>query len=583
MDSKKVNAFAFVMVIVMCAFSIFIGISNQGSDGINGKNGMSAYELAIKNKIISPDMSEVEYLNSLYGKDGSSVTLEDVYKAYLKEKNLTQNDLSYTEFILSYYPDKIEPESETLSLINSTTQNALRSTVDICYSFYMDSPIIFGQYSGDKFIISSDKANSYVSIGVSAGSGVIYSYDDSDGDGEDDTAYIVTNYHVVYCSNYSSDDNYHVYCDESTGEYFTATYNENMIKQGTETFWGSMISRYNYINTSDMVKAPLYTHFLDNYCIYLYGYQSEQYEISASFVGGSAENDVAVLKVEKSDLNANNALIFDDNFKAADLGDSHSLTEGETIVAVGNPLLVNTPQNYKSSEVAGKVKEIKDAYVEALCLTSTSGEISNLSEYCLFQSLLDPTKTTNMRLIRVSSAINAGNSGGGLYSTDGRLVGIVNGKIESASYDNVGYAIPIDIVKSIVNQIILQCDGDETVTRINSVTSNKLGIVVSNGSSHSYYDSSSLKWVLKNDVVIDNSMSYASSAGLLIGDIIASITIDGVTYDVNHDYDIDDILLNVKINDTAIVLKVLRSSGAGSNSEMDITINLESNCFEEIA
>ena len=196
MDSKKVNIFAFVMVIVMCAFSIFIGLSNQGSDGLNGKNGMSAYELAIKNKIISSDMSEVEYLNSLYGKDGSSVTLEDVYKAYLKEKKLTSEDLSYTDFILSYYPDKIQSESETLSLVHNTTQNALRSTVDICYSFYMETPIIFGYYNDadkNEFRLT-ESSTSYVSIGVSAGSGVIYSYDDTDGDGEDDTAYIVTNY-----------------------------------------------------------------------------------------------------------------------------------------------------------------------------------------------------------------------------------------------------------------------------------------------------------------------------------------------------------------------------------------------------
>ena len=587
MDSKKVNVFAFVMIIVMCAFSIFIGISNQGSDGINGRNGMSAYELAIKNKIISPEMSEVEYLNSLYGKDGSSVTLEDVYRAYLKEKNITSDDLTYTDFILSYYPDKIQPESETLSLIHNATQNALRSTVDICYSFYMETPIIFGYYEDankQNFRLTTN-ANSYVSIGVSAGSGVIFSYEDTDSDGEDDTAYIVTNYHVVYCANYSSDDNYYVYCDEDTGEYFTATYNENIVKEGSErvpSIFGTMISTYNYISASDMVKAPLYTHFLDNYCIYLYGYQSEKYEITASFVGGSAENDIAVLKVTKDDVNSNNSLIFDDNFKTVDLGSSASLSEGETIVAVGNPLLVNTPTEYKSSEVAGKVKEIKDAYVDALCLTSTSGEVSNLSEYCTFQSLLNPTEGTNMRLIRVSAAINAGNSGGGLYSADGKLVGIVNGKIASESYDNVGYAIPIDVVKSIVNQVILQCDNKETVTRINAVTSNKLGIDVSNGSSHSYYDTSTLKWVLENDIVVDNAMSISSSSGLLIKDVISSITIDGVKYEVDHDYDVDDILLNVKTTDTSITLGVLRGSSDSQEAEINIVINITNDCFEEI-
>lgn len=589
MDSKKVNIFAFVMIVVMCAFSIFIGISNRGEDGVNGRNGLSAYELAIKNGIINSDMTEREYLESLYGEDGSSVTLEDIYEAYLDEKGLDKEDLTYTEFILTYYPDKIESDSDTVSLIENTTQNALRSTVDICYSFYMDTPIIFGAYnSKNEFVFSNDITNKneqqYVSIGISAGSGVIYSYEDTNSDGENDVAYIVTNYHVVYCSNYSSDSSYYVYCDEYTGQYFTATYNDTFIKEGSEridTLLGPMLRTYKYINKSDMVDAPLYTHFLDNYGIYLYGYQSEKYEISASFVGGSAENDIAVLKIEKDSDNVNNSIIFGDSFKAVDLGESSDVNEGETIIAVGNPLLVNTPQEYNSSEVAGKVAEIKSAYVDALCLTSTSGDVSNLSEYCLFQSLLDPTKTTNMRLIRVSSAINAGNSGGGLYSTDGRLVGIVNGKIESASYDNVGYAIPIDVVKRLADQIILQCNDDETVTRIQAVTTEKLGLKISNGTSHSYYDSNKLEWVLKNDVIVTSVLGVAETSGVLVNDVISSIVIDGKTYEVNNDYDVNDLLLMAQTTDSTIVLSVTRGS-LGMLETHDIIVNLTSDCFAEI-
>lgn len=586
MDSKKVNLFAFIMMVVVCAISIFTSISNQGADGEDGRNGLSAYELAIKNNIITSDMSEVEYLESLRGKDGSSVTLEDIYEAYLREKGLTSSELTYTEFILTFYPDKIETEADSVSLIENTTQNALRSTVDICYSFYMDTPIIFGQFSNDKFVVSTQNANAYVSIGISAGSGVIYSYEDTDSDGEDDVAYIVTNYHVVYCSNYSNDSNYYVYCDESTGEYFTATYNESICKTGSQiinTIFGPVSQTVTYINKSDMVSAPIYTHFLDNYGVYLYGYQSERYEISASFVGGSANNDLAVLKVERDSTNANNSIIFEESFKPADLGDSREVNEGETIVAVGNPLLVNTPQEYNSNEVAGKVQEIKSAYVDALCLTSTSGEISNLSEYCLFQSLLEPSKTNNMRLIRVSSAINAGNSGGGLYSTDGKLVGIVNGKIESASYDNVGYAIPIDVVKRIVNQVIDQCEGDKTVTRVNAVTTNKLGLKVENGVSNSYYDKDKLQWILGNDVTVSSVSGLAKDAGILKGDVIKSITVGTETINALNDYDINDILLIAKTTDTSISFNISRYSQEIGTETKTITINLTTDCFEEIA
>lgn len=565
------------MTIIMCVFSIFIGISNGGQDGYDGQNGMSAYELAIKNGIISSSMTEYEYLKSLQGKDGSSVTLEDVYKAYLKETNQTSEDLSYTEFILTYYPDKIVSDSESVSQVENTTQNALRSTVDICYSFCMDSAIVYGYYTsdGNNFIIDSSNTNKYVSIGVSAGSGVIYSYEDTNNDGINDVAYIVTNYHVVYCSNYSNSEEYRVFYDSNSDSYFTGTYDQSKLKTGTQSsYWFS--STYSYLSASDIETAPIYTHFLDNYGIYLYGYQNSQYEISASFVGGSAENDIAVLKIERNGSNSNNALIFSDNYKAVDVGDSSNLNEGQTIVAVGNPLLADTSKVNSSASASEYVASAKEAYVDALCLTSTSGEVSNLSEECVFSSLLG-NGTTTMRLIRVSSAINAGNSGGGLYSTDGKLVGIVNGKIESESYDNIGYAIPINVASRIANQIISQCDGI-TKTRINAVSSASLGIKTSEKNSNTYYDSNALKWVIDNNVTFDVVSSSLENAGLEINDVLDSITIDEKTYEVKNDYDVDDILLLVKTNASSIVFNVTKSD----KTTKSITVNIQTSNFVEV-
>lgn len=579
MESKKVNIFAFVMIIFMCAFSIFIGVSNSGKDGTNGQNGMSAYELAIKNGVISSDMSEYEYLKSLQGKDGSSVTLEDVYKAYLKETGKTSEELTYTEFILTYYPDKIVSDTESVSRVENTTQNALRSTVDICYSFCMDSTIVYGYYSDNNFILDKSNTNKYVSIGVSAGSGVIYSYEDTDGDGTNDVAYIVTNYHVVYCSNYSNDDKYRVFYDSSSETYFTGTYDESKVKTTRQSsFFGTQT--YYYLPSSDIETAPIYTHFLDTYGVYLYGYQTGAYEISAKFVGGSAENDIAVLKIERNDINSNNELIFSENYKAVDLGDSSSLSEGKAIVAVGNPLLADTSKVNSSASASEYVASAKKAYVDALCLTSTSGEISNLSEDCVFSSLIG-TGTTTMRLIRVSSAINAGNSGGGLYSTDGRLVGIVNGKVESESYDNIGYAIPINVASRIADQIISQCGGG-TNTRIKVVSSSSLGLDTSNKDSSSHYDPDSLKWVIDNNVTVDGISANLETAGLKINDCIESITINGVTYKVSNNYDINDILLLVKQSDSSVTLNVSRLNESNNKVFEDVVISLQSANFAEL-
>lgn len=577
MDSKKFNIFAIIMVVIMCGFSIFMGVSNRAKDG---KNGLSSYELAIKNGLISKDMTEVEYLKSLYGKDGESVTLEDIYKAYLSETGKTSEEFTMSEFIMTYYPDKIIDSETALSLIENTTQQALRSTVDICYSYSMGTPTVYGYLSGDNFIIDSAQSNRNIAVGVSAGAGVIYDFCDTDGNGEDDTAYIVTNYHVVYCDGYSNDEKYYIYYDEQTDSYFSATYDSSMIQTGrvTNSWYPQTVS---FIAKSDMQEAPIHTHFLEDYGIYLYGFQSSQYRVSATFVGGSADNDIAVLKVDRFKENSNNEVLFNGNFKEADIGSSSTLTEGETIVAVGNPLLADT-SDVDSSSVTSYIASAEEAFVNALCLTSTSGEICNLSETGVFMSIIDSSKTTAMRLIRVSSAINAGNSGGGLYSTTGRLVGIVNGKVESESYDNIGYAIPIDIVKNIVSQIISQCDDNNAATtRIKAITCSSLGIGVKNGKSNAHFNAATMKWELGSDVEITSVTGVARSFGLKEGDIIRSISIGEKEYEIGFDYNVGDTLLGVKTDETKIVFNILRLSGSDA-TELSIDVLLSAADFVEI-
>lgn len=588
MDSKKFSFFAFFMVMVMCVFSIYMGVTSKGEKGVNGKNGLSSYELAIKNGVISSDMTEVQYLQSLYGKDGSSVTLESVYEAYLKESGNTKDELTYTEFILTYYPEKIVSDSQSVSMVENATQQALRTTVDICYSYLMDTPIIEGYYAtltDDTEVFVIESSDKYVSVGVSAGSGIIYRYEDVDSDGEYDVAYIVTNYHVVYCDDYSNDSLYNIYCDtkgdknSANDEYFSGTFDETQTFNVSSYGWSS--KTYKCIEASNISFAPIYTHFLKDYGIYLYGHQSKEYRISASFVGGSADNDIAVLKVVR-DGNANNNLIFSKSYTSVTLGESSNLKEGQTIVAVGNPLLADT-SSVDSSSASTYVESVENAYIDALCLTSTSGEVSNLSEECLFTSIIDSTKTNSMRLIRVSSAINAGNSGGGLYSADGKLVGIVNGKIESSSYDNIGYAIPIDKVKNIVNQIIYQCDNDNTfTTRMNAVKESSIGLYVKNGQSKSYYDSNSLAWNLSYDVEVSSVSGAALRADFEVGDIINSVTIGENEYAINFYYDLNDCLLTVNTQIESLIFNVTRIDENGEVKNFEIVFGLTRSSFVEI-
>ncbi|MBR7172194.1 MAG: trypsin-like peptidase domain-containing protein [Clostridia bacterium] len=578
MENKKFNMFAVVMIVIMAMFTIYTGIN--GGKAKDGRDGMSAYEMAVENGEFSG--SEFEYLQSLHGKDGSNITLEMIYEAYLEEIGKTSSEYTFTDFILNFYPDEILSSDETATAVKSATQSALRSTVDICYSFCLDEPIIYVSETKidgvDSYQIdtSAEYYNRYASIGVSAGSGVIYKIDDAGTAAtEDDVAYIITNYHVVYASNFVSDESkYRVYVTEN--EMFTATYSDLDVK--TKTIGSGIFATtvdISYIEKSDVVEAPIETHFLDDYSIYLYGYQSEEYKLTASFVGGSAENDIAVLKVERN-KSQNNERLFGENYKPVDLGDSKDLDVGETIIAVGNPLLADTSNIKDGSGAKVYVEDLKNRYVDALCLTSTDGVVSNVSEYCKFGHQLDAGSYVNMRLIRVSAAINAGNSGGGLYDVSGKLVGIVNGKIVSEEYDNVGFAIPVNIAARLADKIIAECDGETTRVEAIRATSESLGITVENGESKTIFDSNVAggSFVVKNNVLVKTRNLSMAGSGLEIGNVISSVSFndESVKYKLDNDYDLNDVLLIAKKGETTkIVLHVLQSGSTTKQVIIDVT------------
>lgn len=133
--------------------------------------------------------------------------------------------------------------------------------------------------------------------------------------------------------------------------------------------------------------------------------------LEAKVVGGDEVTDIAVIKVEKTDLTA------------AEFGDSDAVEVGELAVAIGNPL---------GQEFAGSVTV---GYVSALNRTITSGG-------------------TTYNLIQTDAAINSGNSGGPLVSTTGKVIGINTAKISATGVEGMGFSIPINEVLPIVEELI---------------------------------------------------------------------------------------------------------------------------------
>lgn len=609
MEAKKVNIFALLMVVVMCAVSIYIGVSRKDNTSvlnneivsiykkldtldnkIDNNKGKSAYEVAVEEGFSG---TEGEWLVSLKGTNGTnalaSVSTRDIYQAYLEAENKTEAELSYKDFLVYYYSVVDKKDTKT------ATQLAYSTTVDICYSYTNYTYCVEQGTASNQTAYKIDSSNSGNKGGVAAGAGVIYQMLDTDSNDELDTAYIITNYHVAYLENYSNDSNYVVYYNETSQSYFLGTkVNDSDLKTGSQSsgLFGQTTT-YNYFLASAItipsIDDSISMHFLNGtnneyYGIYLYGYQDENYKVNATFIGGSADNDIAVLKVERDNISSELASIFFDSgyYSQATIGDSIDLVGGEEVIAVGNPLIPNVSNGMT-------ILQYEQAYVDALVLSSTSGVVSSISNYTLFESLLDSSETINMRLIRVDAAINSGNSGGGLYDLYGNLIGIVNSKMASSSIDNVGYAIPINVAKGVADQVISQCDGltkTSTNTRIKTLKTTNLGFDIENGASKSKVVTNSTnqkEWLVSKNILVKNltESSIAYTSGLRNDDVILEVAFGGKTYSCenffNQDFELKDLLLNVDLSCDKITFKVSRMS-----SELNVTISLGSDCFAEI-
>jgi serine protease Do len=132
------------------------------------------------------------------------------------------------------------------------------------------------------------------------------------------------------------------------------------------------------------------------------GYQAE-------LVGRDSKTDIAVIKIELGD---------EVSLSPAEFGDSDEVVVGELAVAIGNSL----------GTLGGTV---------------TEGIISAINRYIEVEGHF-------MTLFQTSASVNQGNSGGGLFNAYGELIAIVNAKSIGEGIEGIGFAIPANVVKEIV-------------------------------------------------------------------------------------------------------------------------------------
>ncbi len=308
----------------------------------------------------------------------------------------------------------------------------------------------------------------------SEGAGVIYELDRESG-----SAFIITNYHVVYDSASNSTD-----------------------------------------GISEEIE------------VYLYGAEGKNYAIPAEYVGGSLYYDIAVLYVE------NCASLVNSVYNSVKIANSDSVSVGATAIAVGNP---------RGDGIAASL-----------------GVVSVASEY-ITMTAVDGQSTVSFRVMRVDTAVNSGNSGGGLYNSAGELIGIVNAKIVDDDVENIGYAIPSNVASAVARNIIDNCFGTENKTVMRAL----IGVTLGTSDSVAVIDEDLGIIKIKEKVGIAEVATGGIAYGKLeAGDVIKSVTVGDKTVSVTRSYHVIDAMLDARVGDV-VKLDILRG---GREMTVEITI-----------
>ena len=221
---------------------------------------------------------------------------------------------------------------------------------------------------------------------------------------------------------------------------------------------GYIVTNYHVVENAETVKVTM----------------SNGDEYDAQYVGGDEDYDIAVIKIEATDL------------PAVTLGNSENLNVGDHVLAIGNPL-------------------------GDLTFSMSGGMVSSVNRTINVDG-------TPFNMIQTDTSINPGNSGGPLLNSYGEVVGIVSAKYSSygtsgESVEGLGFAIPINDVISMIQDIMT-----------NGYVSNKaylgatIGTLTSSMAQQYRYDISQGAFVYS---VEDGSP--AAQAGLQLGDVITAI------------------------------------------------------------
>ena len=295
----------------------------------------------------------------------------------------------------------------------------------------------------------------------------------------------------------------------------------------------------------------VYAANANKYCsdikVYLYGSEiaennttaAKEMGIPATCLGGSIYYDVAVLKITGSEIIKNSIA------KAVTFGDSDKMKVGEGIIVLGNA------QGYGISVTEGIVSVVS----ENITVESTEG-----GSY------------VSRRVFRSDAAINFGNSGGGTFGTDGKLLGMVAAKTTVNSSESMGYCIPVNVIKAVYNNVMRQYD--EEPDKAHLFYKPLVGVTIFPLSSYAKLDENGNPYIAGDICVKSVAEGGLCDGKIFEGDILRTVQVnDGEKKTIHQMYHVTDTVMGSCIGDV-ITFEVEREvEGEPTIVTVSVTIN----------
>ena len=266
---------------------------------------------------------------------------------------------------------------------------------------------------------------------------------------------------------------------------------------------GIIVSENGYIVTNEHVSGEKY-----NTC-YVTLENGKTY--NATVLWSDSSLDLSIIKINMKSLSY------------ATLGDSNNIKIGQSVYAIGNPIGFEFQRTVTSGIISAKDRTIK---------FEEDGQEIYMSD-----------------LIQTDAVINPGNSGGPLINTSGQVIGINTIKINSA--DGMGFAVPINVIKPIIDKYIKNDNFEEATMGIFAYDKEVIPYI---NTTLEFDSGIYIEQIIKN--------SPAEKADLKVGDIITKI--DGI--EINKMSDLkeyiytknpnDEVILNIQRNKSTMEIKI---------------------------